>query len=104
MSVIKQIIRQEGEIHLDWRVEGLACEIVFQTSTAVKCMPHGVARETQSVARTPDGAHHPRQQDCVDHTAIKHFERIDPETALASDLSSQAANAPIAVPTNRSAR
>jgi PAS domain S-box-containing protein len=32
MSVIKQMIRQEGEIHLDWRAEGLACEIVFRTS------------------------------------------------------------------------
>jgi PAS domain S-box-containing protein len=32
MSVIKQMIRQEGEIHLDWRAEGLACEIAFQTS------------------------------------------------------------------------
>jgi two-component sensor histidine kinase len=29
MSVIKQMIRQEGEIHLDWRAEGLACEIVL---------------------------------------------------------------------------
>jgi two-component sensor histidine kinase len=33
MSVIKQMIRQEGEIRLDWRAEGLACEIVFQPST-----------------------------------------------------------------------
>jgi two-component sensor histidine kinase len=31
-SVIKQMIRHEGEIHLDWRAEGLACEIVLQTS------------------------------------------------------------------------
>jgi two-component sensor histidine kinase len=32
MSVIKQMIRQEGEIHLDWRAEGLASEIVLQTT------------------------------------------------------------------------
>jgi PAS domain S-box-containing protein len=32
MSVIEQMIRQQGEIRLDWRPEGLACEIVFQTS------------------------------------------------------------------------
>jgi PAS domain S-box-containing protein len=32
MSVIKQMIGQEGEIHLDWRPDGLACEIVLQTS------------------------------------------------------------------------
>jgi two-component sensor histidine kinase len=32
MSVITQMIRQEGEIQLNWRPEGLACEIVFQTS------------------------------------------------------------------------
>jgi hypothetical protein len=31
MSVIEQMIRQEGEMHLDWRAEGLACEIVLQT-------------------------------------------------------------------------
>jgi PAS domain S-box-containing protein len=30
MSVIKQMIRQEGEIHFDWRAEGLACEIILQ--------------------------------------------------------------------------
>jgi PAS domain S-box-containing protein len=32
MSIIKRMIEEEGEIHLDWRAEGLACEIVFQTS------------------------------------------------------------------------
>jgi PAS domain S-box-containing protein len=32
MSVIKRLIRGEGEIHLDWRAEGLECAIVFQTS------------------------------------------------------------------------
>jgi two-component sensor histidine kinase len=32
MAVIEQMIRQEGEIHHDWRAEGLACEIVLQTS------------------------------------------------------------------------
>jgi PAS domain S-box-containing protein len=32
MSVIKQMIQEEGEIHLDWRSEGLACEIVVQAS------------------------------------------------------------------------
>ena len=32
MFVIEQMIRQHGEIHLDWRPEGLACEIVLQTS------------------------------------------------------------------------
>jgi PAS domain S-box-containing protein len=29
MSVLTQMIRQEGEIHLNWRPEGLACEIVL---------------------------------------------------------------------------
>jgi two-component sensor histidine kinase len=31
--VIERMIREQlkGEMHLDWRVEGLACEIVFQT-------------------------------------------------------------------------
>jgi PAS domain S-box-containing protein len=32
MSIIEQMIRQQGEIRLDWRPEGLACEIVLQTS------------------------------------------------------------------------
>jgi PAS domain S-box-containing protein len=32
MSAIEQMIRQEGEIHLDWRAEGLACVIVLQAS------------------------------------------------------------------------
>jgi PAS domain S-box-containing protein len=32
MSVIKRMVEEEGEIHLDWRAEGLACEIVLQTS------------------------------------------------------------------------
>jgi PAS domain S-box-containing protein len=32
MSVITQMIGQEGAIHLNWRPEGLACEIVLQTS------------------------------------------------------------------------
>jgi PAS domain S-box-containing protein len=32
MSAIMQMIRHDGEIHLDWRTEGLACEIVLQTS------------------------------------------------------------------------
>jgi PAS domain S-box-containing protein len=32
MSVIKEMIAQEGKIHLDWRAEGLACEIALQTS------------------------------------------------------------------------
>jgi two-component sensor histidine kinase len=32
MPVIEQIIRQQGEIHLDWRPEGLTCEIILQTS------------------------------------------------------------------------
>jgi PAS domain S-box-containing protein len=32
ISEIEQIIRQQGEIHLDWRPEGLACEIILQTS------------------------------------------------------------------------
>jgi PAS domain S-box-containing protein len=32
-SVVEQMIRQlKGEMHLDWRLEGLACEIVLQTS------------------------------------------------------------------------
>jgi PAS domain S-box-containing protein len=31
MSVIKRMIQEEGEIHLDWRAEGLACEIILQT-------------------------------------------------------------------------
>ena len=30
MSAIEQMIRQEGEIRLDWRAEGLACVIVFK--------------------------------------------------------------------------
>jgi len=32
-SVIERMIREQlkGEMHLDWRAEGLACEIVFQT-------------------------------------------------------------------------
>ena len=30
MSAIEQMICQEGEIRLDWRAEGLACEIVLQ--------------------------------------------------------------------------
>jgi PAS domain S-box-containing protein len=29
MSVLTQMIRQEGEIHLNWRPEGLACEIIL---------------------------------------------------------------------------
>jgi two-component sensor histidine kinase len=31
-SVIERMIRQQlkGEMHLDWRAEGLACEIVLQ--------------------------------------------------------------------------
>jgi two-component sensor histidine kinase len=33
MSVIAQMIGQEGAIRLNWRPEGLACEIVLQTST-----------------------------------------------------------------------
>jgi PAS domain S-box-containing protein len=32
MSAIEQMIRQEGAIHLDWRAEGLACEIILQAS------------------------------------------------------------------------
>ncbi len=32
ISVIKRMVQEEGEIHLDWRAEGLACEIVLQTS------------------------------------------------------------------------
>ena len=32
ISVIKRMIQEQGEIHLDWRAEGLACEIVVQTS------------------------------------------------------------------------
>jgi PAS domain S-box-containing protein len=32
MSVIKRMIGEEGKIHLDWRAEGLACEIVLQAS------------------------------------------------------------------------
>jgi two-component sensor histidine kinase len=32
MSVITQMIGQEGVIRLNWRPEGLACEIVLQTS------------------------------------------------------------------------
>jgi PAS domain S-box-containing protein len=32
MSAIEQMIRQEGEIHLDWRAEGLACVVVLQAS------------------------------------------------------------------------
>jgi two-component sensor histidine kinase len=31
MSAIQRMVQDEGEIHLDWRVEGLACEIVLQT-------------------------------------------------------------------------
>jgi PAS domain S-box-containing protein len=33
-SVIQRMIRRQlkGEMHLDWRAEGLACEIVFETS------------------------------------------------------------------------
>jgi two-component sensor histidine kinase len=30
MSVIKRMIQEEGEIHLDWRAQGLACKIVLQ--------------------------------------------------------------------------
>jgi two-component sensor histidine kinase len=32
-SVIERMIREQlkGEIHLDWRAEGLVCEIVLQT-------------------------------------------------------------------------
>jgi two-component sensor histidine kinase len=32
-SVIERMIREQlkGEIHLDWRAEGLVCEIVVQT-------------------------------------------------------------------------
>jgi PAS domain S-box-containing protein len=30
MSVIKRMIQEEGKIYLDWRAEGLACEIVLQ--------------------------------------------------------------------------
>ena len=30
MSVIKRMVREVGEIHFDWREEGLACEIVLQ--------------------------------------------------------------------------
>jgi len=26
------MIREEGDIHLDWRAKGLACEIVLQIS------------------------------------------------------------------------
>jgi two-component sensor histidine kinase len=29
MSVIKRLVQDEGAIHLDWRAEGLACEIVL---------------------------------------------------------------------------
>ena len=29
MSVIQQMVLQEGKIHFDWRSEGLACEIVL---------------------------------------------------------------------------
>jgi two-component sensor histidine kinase len=31
--VVERMIREQlkGEMHLDWRVEGLACEIVLQT-------------------------------------------------------------------------
>jgi PAS domain S-box-containing protein len=32
MSVIKRMIREEGDIQLDWRPKGLACEIVLQIS------------------------------------------------------------------------
>jgi two-component sensor histidine kinase len=32
MSAIERMIRQEGEIRLDWRAEGLACVIVLQAS------------------------------------------------------------------------
>jgi two-component sensor histidine kinase len=32
MSVIKRMIQEEGEIYLDWRAEGLACEIILQAS------------------------------------------------------------------------
>jgi two-component sensor histidine kinase len=32
MSTIKRMLRQQGEIHFDWRAEGLVCEIVLQTS------------------------------------------------------------------------
>jgi two-component sensor histidine kinase len=32
MSVIKRMIREEGAIRLDWRAEGLACEIVLQST------------------------------------------------------------------------
>jgi two-component sensor histidine kinase len=33
-SVIERMIRQQlkGQMHLDWRTDGLACEIVLQTS------------------------------------------------------------------------
>jgi PAS domain S-box-containing protein len=31
ISVIKRMVKDEGEIHLDWRAEGLACEIVLHT-------------------------------------------------------------------------
>jgi two-component sensor histidine kinase len=33
-SVIQRMIRRQlkGEIHFDWRTEGLACEIALQTS------------------------------------------------------------------------
>jgi two-component sensor histidine kinase len=33
-SVIERMIREQlkGEMHLDWRIGGLACEIVLQTS------------------------------------------------------------------------
>jgi two-component sensor histidine kinase len=32
MSIIKRMIEEEGKIHLDWRVEGLACAIILKTS------------------------------------------------------------------------
>ena len=32
MSVVKRMIEEEGEIGLDWRAEGLACEIVLRAS------------------------------------------------------------------------
>jgi PAS domain S-box-containing protein len=30
MSVVKRMIREQGEIHFNWRAEGLACEIVLK--------------------------------------------------------------------------
>jgi two-component sensor histidine kinase len=34
ITVIERMLREEGKIHLDWRSEGLACEIALQTRGA----------------------------------------------------------------------